>query len=128
MIRTPLLALTAKPEDKLLRSADSLQHYLPSTISTTSGLGSNYTNTSGPSSCLSGGNGGGGTQPPTPSPRRKSSTTSFIEYADLPEERESRSGLYIPGDYVNYPQQNMETFGSTSGYFGKWITNYKHNQ
>jgi hypothetical protein len=94
------------------RYTDSSQHYL---TSTTSGLGgSNYTmNTSGPSSLPSGG--------PTPSPRRKSSTPSFLEYADLPEEKESKDGLYIPGDYLNYPKQNTTVLDNdpAAGYFGK---------
>ncbi|XP_038120224.1 mitogen-activated protein kinase kinase kinase 11 isoform X2 [Culex quinquefasciatus] len=127
--RTPLSSLSPRQDDRPLRFTDSPQHYLPSMMSTTSGLGSNYT-PSGPSSSLSGGGGGGGsgTQPPTPSPRRKSSTTSFIEYGELPEEHESRAGLYIPGDYVNYPQQNnagLYTAGSSAGYFGSSYFPYR---
>ncbi|XP_035778496.1 mitogen-activated protein kinase kinase kinase 9-like isoform X2 [Anopheles albimanus] len=91
-----------RQEDRMLKYTDSPQHHLPSTMSTTSGLGSNYT-PSGPSSSFSV---GAGTQPPTPSPRRKSSTASFIDYGELPEERESRAGLYIPGEYDGYIQHN----------------------
>ncbi|KAL9698782.1 hypothetical protein quinque_002223 [Culex quinquefasciatus] len=125
----PIKHSSPRQDDRPLRFTDSPQHYLPSMMSTTSGLGSNYT-PSGPSSSLSGGGGGGGsgTQPPTPSPRRKSSTTSFIEYGELPEEHESRAGLYIPGDYVNYPQQNnagLYTAGSSAGYFGSSYFPYR---
>lgn len=50
--------------------------YLPSTMSATSGLGSNYTtNTSG----------SGSTQLFTPSPRRKASPTSFSDVNEVPE-------------------------------------------
>uniref|UniRef100_A0A182NR56 mitogen-activated protein kinase kinase kinase n=1 Tax=Anopheles dirus TaxID=7168 RepID=A0A182NR56_9DIPT len=91
-----------RQDERALKYSDSPQHYLPSTMSTTSGLGSNYT-PSGPSSSFSV---GAGTQPPTPSPRRKSSATSFMDYGDLPEERESRAGLYIPGEYDGYTQHN----------------------
>ena len=88
-------------------------------MSTTSGLGSNYT-PSGPSSSFSV---GAGTQPPTPSPRRKSSAASFMDFGDLPEERESRAGLYIPGEYDGYTQHNpifnAGTRGATSSYIGK---------
>ncbi|XP_035896118.1 mitogen-activated protein kinase kinase kinase 11-like isoform X1 [Anopheles stephensi] len=91
-----------RQDERALKYTDSPQHYLPSTMSTTSGLGSNYT-PSGPSSSFSV---GAGTQPPTPSPRRKSSATSFMDYGELPEERESRAGLYIPGEYDGYTQHN----------------------
>ncbi|XP_021708910.1 mitogen-activated protein kinase kinase kinase 11 isoform X3 [Aedes aegypti] len=122
--RTPLSSLSPRQDDRPLRFADSPQHYIPSTMSTTSGLGSNYT-PSGPSSSLSGGV--GGTQPPTPSPRRKSSAASFIDYGELPEEQESRTGLYVPGDYVNYPYQgsNMCTTGPNAGYFGSHYFPYR---
>ncbi|XP_058062388.1 mitogen-activated protein kinase kinase kinase 11-like [Anopheles bellator] len=98
------LAQSTSPrqEERALKYTDSPQHHLPSTMSTTSGLGSNYT-PSGPSSSFSV---GAGTQPPTPSPRRKSSATSFMDYGELPEERESRAGLYIPGEYDGYIQHN----------------------
>uniref|UniRef100_A0AAG5CYL0 mitogen-activated protein kinase kinase kinase n=1 Tax=Anopheles atroparvus TaxID=41427 RepID=A0AAG5CYL0_ANOAO len=91
-----------RQDERALKYTDSPQHYLPSTMSTTSGLGSNYT-PSGPSSSFSV---GAGTQPPTPSPRRKSSATSFMDYGDLPEERECRAGLYIPGEYDGYAHHN----------------------
>ncbi|XP_062714401.1 mitogen-activated protein kinase kinase kinase 11-like isoform X2 [Aedes albopictus] len=123
--RTPLSSLSPRQDDRPLRFTDSPQHYIPSTMSTTSGLGSNYT-PSGPSSSLSGGV--GGTQPPTPSPRRKSSAASFIDYGELPEEQESRAGLYVPGDYVNYPYQGssgMFTTGANAGYFGSHYFPYR---
>ncbi|XP_054729440.1 uncharacterized protein LOC129238440 [Anastrepha obliqua] len=55
----------------------TLQHQqLPLTGSTTSGLGSNFTNNT---SALLSSSLGSHTQPPTPSPRRKISTSSFTE-------------------------------------------------
>ncbi|XP_058117236.1 mitogen-activated protein kinase kinase kinase 11-like [Anopheles coustani] len=96
------LPTSPRQDERALKYTDSPQHYLPSTMSTTSGLGSNYT-PSGPSSSFSV---GAGTQPPTPSPRRKSSATSFMDYGDLPEERECRAGLYIPGEYDGYAHHN----------------------
>jgi len=83
LLRPNLSTLTGEDQQRPIRFIDSPQNYLGSTISTTSGLGSNYTtNTSGMSSsvsCIGGGGvvgGGGGTQPPTPSPRRKLSITA----------------------------------------------------
>ncbi|ETN64394.1 hypothetical protein AND_003837 [Anopheles darlingi] len=102
VVATRQQQIRPRQEDRMLKYTDSPQHHLPSTMSTTSGLGSNYT-PSGPSSSFSV---GAGTQPPTPSPRRKSSTTSFMDYGELPEERESRAGLYIPGEYDGYIQHN----------------------
>uniref|UniRef100_A0A182QBG0 mitogen-activated protein kinase kinase kinase n=1 Tax=Anopheles farauti TaxID=69004 RepID=A0A182QBG0_9DIPT len=114
-----------RQDERALKYTDSPQHYLPSTMSTTSGLGSNYT-PSGPSSSFSV---GAGTQPPTPSPRRKSSATSFIDYGDLPEERESRAGLYIPGEYGGYTQHNpifnAGTRGATGSYIGSHYFPYR---
>ncbi|XP_053671907.1 mitogen-activated protein kinase kinase kinase 10 [Anopheles nili] len=106
-----------RQDERTLKYTDSPQHYLPSTMSTTSGLGSNYT-PSGPSSSFSV---GAGTQPPTPSPRRKSSATSFMDYGDLPEERESRAGLYIPGEYDGYTQHNPIFNTGTRGASGSYI-------
>lgn len=86
-------------DDRSLKFTDS---YLTSTISTTSGLGSNYTtNTSG----------SGSTQPPTPSPRRKTSSTSFKELAELPESEpsDSRAPAYIPGR--DYSSQQTQDYG-----------------
>lgn len=103
-------------EEKPIRFTDSPQHYLNSTMSTTSGLGSNYTtNTSGVlSSSISGGM---GTQPPTPSPRRKSSLTSFTDVSETTQDRDSRvGGIYVPGDYGKYQQQSEIQHGA---YFGK---------
>lgn len=61
---------------------------MPSTISTTttSGLGSNFTNTTSGilSSSL-----GSHTQPPTPSPRRKISTSSFTENLEYSEQEDN---------------------------------------
>uniref|UniRef100_A0A182K3V8 Uncharacterized protein n=1 Tax=Anopheles christyi TaxID=43041 RepID=A0A182K3V8_9DIPT len=112
-----------RQDERTLKYTDSPQHYLPSTMSTTSGLGSNYT-PSGPSSSFSV---GAGTQPPTPSPRRKSSAASFMDYGDLPEERESRAGLYIPGEYDGYTQHNpiFNTRGATSSYIGSHYFPYR---
>ncbi|XP_041764851.1 mitogen-activated protein kinase kinase kinase 11 isoform X2 [Anopheles merus] len=114
-----------RQDERALKYTDSPQHYLPSTMSTTSGLGSNYT-PSGPSSSFSV---GAGTQPPTPSPRRKSSAASFMDFGDLPEERESRAGLYIPGEYDGYTQHNpifnAGTRGVTSSYIGSHYFPYR---
>ncbi|XP_075154578.1 mitogen-activated protein kinase kinase kinase slipper isoform X1 [Haematobia irritans] len=103
---------------------------MPSTISTTttSGLGSNFTNnTSGIlSSSL-----GSHTQPPTPSPRRKISTSSFtenLEYSEqednLPIEksfRDFRLGgggtqqpMFAPKDYL----RNGPSFSNDGGAYG----------
>lgn len=101
-------------DEKPIRFTDSPQHYLNSTMSTTSGLGSNYTtNTSGIlSSSISGGL---GTQPPTPSPRRKSSLTSFTDVSDMNQDRDSRvGGIYVPGDYTKYQGEAQH-----GGYFGE---------
>lgn len=99
-------------DDKPLRFTDSPQYYLNSNMSTTSGLGSNYTtNTStGLSSSLSGGT----NQQMTPSPRRKSSCTSFTN--DIPELSEdlSRDRRYVLNDYHNF-RPNVHH----AGYFGK---------
>ncbi|XP_049276648.1 uncharacterized protein LOC125760504 isoform X3 [Anopheles funestus] len=114
-----------RQDERVLKYSDSPQHYLPSTMSTTSGLGSNYT-PSGPSSSFSV---GAGTQPPTPSPRRKSSATSFMDYGDLPEERESRAGLYIPGEYDGYMQHNpifnTNNRAATGSYIGSHYFPYR---
>lgn len=105
--------------DRPLRFTDS---YLTSTISTTSGLGSNYTtNTSGSSMTQT-----------TPSPRHKTSSTSFIEVAEIPEQdTNEQSGNYMDyrlsnqsTNYFNrpYPQANYEDTMEAQrnhGYFGK---------
>lgn len=108
-------------DDRPLRFTDSPQNYLPSTMSTTSGLGS-----------IS----GSGTQPPTPSPRRKSSATSFSEMAEMQPEHHNdiRPPMFIPGtlDYsslidqalyyhpspTHYPQSSVDTSLPSHGYFG----------
>lgn len=79
-------------DDRPLKFTDS---YLTSTISTTSGLGSNYTtHTSGSGSIL----------PQTPSPRRKTSSTSFSEVAELQEAElnDNRAPMYAPEKYFDY--------------------------
>ena len=93
---------------------------MPSTISTTttSGLGSQFTNnTSGIlSSSL-----GSHTQPPTPSPRRKISTSSFtenLEYSEqednLPLDPHNFTGFHLGGQ-VN-PQGHQNLYGNTQEY------------
>ncbi|XP_052902780.1 mitogen-activated protein kinase kinase kinase 11 [Anopheles moucheti] len=123
--KVPAQSTSPRQDERVLKYTDSPQHYLPSTMSTTSGLGSNYT-PSGPSSSFSV---GAGTQPPTPSPRRKSSATSFMDYGDLPEERESRAGLYIPGEYDGYTQHNpifnTSNRGATGSYIGSHYFPYR---
>lgn len=109
-------------DDLPVRFTDSPQHYLPSTLSTTSGLGSNYT-TSGMSGSM-----GGSTQPPTPSPRRKTSSTSLSEVPELQQQRErldNRQPIYIPGNYIDYRshQEVIEHIQNPGGYFGKFIYN-----
>lgn len=104
-------------DDRPVRFTDSPQHYLPSTMSTTSGLGSNYT-TSGMSGSM-----GGSTQPPTPSPRRKTSSTSFSEVPELQqrERLDNRQPIYVPGNYVDYrPHQVIEEVQNPAAYFGEW--------
>lgn len=95
-------------EERSLRFTDS---YLTSTISTTSGLGSNYTtNTSGSSNTQN-----------TPSPRRKTSSNSFVDVAELPEqESENPGSFYNPavGNYSDYrlPNQPSHYFNRISNY------------
>lgn len=92
--------------DSPIRFTDSPQHYLPSTMSTTSGLGSNYTtNTSSMG------------QPPTPSPRRKTSASSFSEVPELQYDQNNRQPIYIPGNYVEY-RPVVEAVVNHTGYFG----------
>lgn len=79
-------------------------------MSTTSGLGSNYT-TSGLSCSI----GGGSTQSPTPLPRRKTSSTSFSEVPEIQQQQqqnqyerlEHRQPVYIPGNYIDYHQPHQ---------------------
>lgn len=90
-------------EERSLRFTDS---YLTSTISTTSGLGSNYTtNTSGSSNTQN-----------TPSPRRKTSSNSFIDVVEIPEQEATENSAL--GNYVDYRLPNQ-----TTHYF-KHIPNY----
>ncbi|GAB0092990.1 hypothetical protein DMENIID0001_080420 [Sergentomyia squamirostris] len=118
--RPNLSTFAMAPDEKPTRFTDTSQHYLGSTMSTTSGLGSNYTtNTSGLSSSIS-----GSTQPPTPSPRRKCSTSSFTECAELQEERaDNRAPIYVPGDYYPSPQGGFG--GEGSAYFGSNYSPYR---
>lgn len=95
--RSNLSSMATMADDRSLKFTDS---YLTSTISTTSGLGSNYTtNTSG----------SGSTQPPTPSPRRKTSSTSFKDLVELPETEpnDARTRSYISSRDYNV-QQNQQ--------------------
>lgn len=115
----------------------------PSTISTTSGLGSNFTTNT--SAMLSSSLGSSNTQPPTPSPRRKISSSSFtenVEYSDQNDTPPSqhlrlfkgfRIGnggvdtppFYAPNDYLrNGPSFSNDggAYGAgahRTGYFGK---------
>lgn len=80
--------------ERPLRFTDS---YLTSTISTTSGLGSNYTtNTSGSSITQT-----------TPSPRRKTSATSFADVAEIPEQDANEQSA--SGNYMDYRSPNQST-------------------
>lgn len=89
--------------------------YLASTISTTSGLGSNYTtNTSGSSNTQN-----------TPSPRRKTGSNSFVDVTEIPEQEasENPAALYnqsqnAVGNYSDYRFSNQSTH-----YFNR-IPNY----
>lgn len=106
-------------DDRPLKFTDS---YLTSTMSTTSGLGSNYTtNTSG-----------SGTQPPTPSPRRKTSATSFGEIAEIQEHEGNynQGQMYDTANYGDYRHQaqhyggiddNLPTTDQRTAYFGKFF-------
>lgn len=96
-------------EERSLRFTDS---YLTSTISTTSGLGSNYTtNTSGSSNTQN-----------TPSPRRKTSSNLFVDVAEMPEQEtnDNSGACYNPtiGHYADYRLPNQSTH-----YFNR-IRNY----
>lgn len=97
-------------EERSLRFTDS---YLTSTISTTSGLGSNYTtNTSGSSNTQN-----------TPSPRRKTGSNSFVNVAELPEQEanENPAALYNHNAAVgNYPDYRLS---NQTHYFNR-IPNY----
>lgn len=83
--------------------------YLTSTISTTSGLGSNYTS------------GSSNTQT-TPSPRRKTSSNSFVDVSEIPEqERNDNSAAFYnasPSNYPDYRLANQSThyFNRTPNY------------
>lgn len=90
--RSNLSSLTYMNNERPLRFTDS---YLTSTISTTSGLGSNYTtNTSGSSLTQT-----------TPSPRRKTSSTSFVDVPELPEQDHSDTST----NYMDYRLSNQST-------------------
>lgn len=113
--RSNLSSITTMNDDRALKFTDS---YLTSTMSTTSGLGSNYTtNTSG-----------SGTQPPTPSPRRKTSATSFGEIVEMQEQEGNynRGQIYETANYGDY-RHSSQHYGTEdnlpmeqrSAYFGK---------
>lgn len=100
IFRSNLSSMATMADDRSLKFTDS---YLTSTISTTSGLGSNYTtNTSG----------SGSTQPPTPSPRRKTSSTSFKDLVELPETEpnDNRKPAYVTSR--EYNSQHTQPYGS----------------
>lgn len=108
-IRSNLASLTGMNEERSLRFTDS---YLTSTISTTSGLGSNYTtNTSGSSNTHT-----------TPSPRRKTSSNSFVDVAELPEQEtnDNAAAGFNPsiGNYSDYrlPNQSTHYFNRVPNY------------
>lgn len=115
-----LPSFSTLPDDRPLRFTDSPQHGMTST--TTSGLGSNYTNTSS-----------GLTLPPTPSPRRKQSMGSFNEMAEIEAKADNnRSPYFYPGRQFNYRepfqsdfrpknyiQDDYASMNRDAGYFGK---------
>lgn len=120
--RSNLSSLTYMNNERPLRFTDS---YLTSTISTTSGLGSNYTtNTSGSSLTQT-----------TPSPHRKMSSTSIVDVSELPElDHTDTSTNYMDyrlskqcTNYFNrmHPQQlNYDDISNGQrphGYFGNLI-------
>lgn len=100
--RSNLSTLTSMEDERPVKLTDS---YLTSTISATSGLGSNYTtNTSG----------SGSTQLFTPSPRRKTSATSFSDVNELPEndltENQISTSVYGPNNYFDCRLQSHENY------------------
>ena len=110
------------PDNRQITNTESPQTYHPSTFSTTSGLGSNFTtNTISPLSTSLGNN----TQPPTPSPRRKYSgayITDNIDYSDPVEENpfvENHGAVYMPNDYLTRYPSNDGFAGYRGGVFGK---------
>lgn len=130
--RSNLSSITGMVDERSLKFTDS---YLTSTISTTSGLGSNYTtNTSGSSL----------TQATTPSPRHRTGSSTFIEVADIPENEieENISQYFTPlsPNFADYRTQNqpqtshyfnrMQNYGNQSGhrgngYFSKFRIRFK---
>lgn len=79
-----------RPDEKPTRAHnESPQHYLPSTLSSTSGI------STGPSSSY-------GTQLTTPSSFTKLSSTSFTE-----ETYDNRGGSCFPEEYLNYCNQSI---------------------
>lgn len=75
IVETILNFFSTMPDDRPYKFTESPQHGLTSTLSTTSGLGSNFTNTSGM------------TLPPTPSPRRKLSMASLNETPEMDQDQ-----------------------------------------
>ncbi|XP_036345190.1 uncharacterized protein LOC118754422 [Rhagoletis pomonella] len=97
----PLADAGSKLAQQQQQQKQTQQHQqLPLTGSTTSGLGSNFTNNT---SALLSSSLGSHTQPPTPSPRRKISTSSFteqLEYSmhdDTPPTRHFDDAFHIGG-------------------------------
>lgn len=89
-------------DERSLRFTDS---YLTSTISTTSGLGSNYTtNTSGSSNTRN-----------SPSPRRKTSSNSFVDVTEKQEATENPTALYNPAIDYRLPSQCTHYFNRIPG-------------
>lgn len=135
--RAALASMTLLTEDRSGRRSNSPQHYHQqhlSTISTTSGLGSNFTTNT--SAMLSSSLGSNNTQPPTPSPRRKISASSFNDNMDCSDMRdnstpppprlfESRMGIappmYAPSDYLTRGpclSNDGGGYGNVTGYRG----------
>lgn len=106
--RSNLSSFTGGNGERSLRFND-----LTSTVSTTSGLGSNYTtNTSGSSNTQN-----------TPSPRRKTSSNSFVEFADIPEQEtnDDPNLHYQPSTYSDYrlsAHQSTHYFNRIPNYSG----------
>ncbi|XP_069966573.1 uncharacterized protein slpr isoform X1 [Bactrocera oleae] len=117
----------------LQQQKQTLQHQqLPLTGSTTSGLGSNFTNNT---SALLSSSLGSHTQPPTPSPRRKISTSSFtenLEYSlhdDTPPTRafddDFNAGSGMPPSATQYTRADYlrhgPSFSNDGGAYGAGV-------
>lgn len=86
------------PDDRPYKMSDSPQHGLTSTLSTTSGLGSNFTNTSGM------------TLPPTPSPRRKLSMASLNETPEMEPNQDNQLPYLYPGKPFHFRDTMQSDF------------------